>query len=133
MNTILTEVYAAFLPTLLQAIAAVLMLLMIRASAYAKERWNIEIEAKHREAAHASLMSGIRAALSRNLRGQSAIDYALAHAQASTPDAIAALKPAEGVLANIAQAKMREVLDASPFFGVDWGKEVPAADDGGAA
>jgi hypothetical protein len=113
MNAILTELYSAFLPTLLQIIGAVLMAILIRATEVARARWGIEIEARHREALHSALMSGIRAALSRGSSPQEAIAAAVQHAAQSVPDAIMALQPDSGVLSSIAEAKLREVLDAA--------------------
>lgn len=105
---LLKELYTAILPTLLQAIAAILGLLLIRASTYASARWGIEIEARHREALHSALMSGIRAALSKGLAGQAAIDAAVVYASESVPDALAALDPSVEVMTRLAEAKLRE-------------------------
>ena len=119
MNTILNDIVTEALPLLLQGLSALVMLMLMRASSYAKARWGIEIEEGHRKALHSAAMSGIRAALARGLSGKPAMDAAVAHMLASTPDAIAALRPASGVLTSIAEAKLREVLEASPLFMLD--------------
>lgn len=127
MNHLISLFAEPLMPLLLQAISAVLGILLIRITSTAKARWGIEIEAVHREALHAALMSGIRAALSRGETGQDAVSSALAHAASSVPDAISALKPESGVLASIAEAKLREVLDGGSFFGIDLASETEEA------
>lgn len=109
MNALLDQVFAQFLPLILQGISAVLGLLLIQGAGIAKERWGIEIEARHREALHSALMSGIRAALERGDDRTAAITSAIAHATQSVPDAISALNPSTGVLQSIAEGKLREV------------------------
>ena len=111
MQNLFLTIYWEILPALLQLIGAALGILLMRATNTAKTRWGIEIEARHREALHSALMSGIRAALSRGATGQEAIRAAILHAGSSVPDAISALKPESGVLASIAEAKLREVQD----------------------
>lgn len=119
MTLFLSELYAAVLPLVLTAIAALLARILASAAKVAKERWGIEIEASHRAALHSALMSGIRAALSRGLSGQAAIDAAVAHTYRSVPDAIDHLGPTAEVLASLANAKLREVVEKTPFVGID--------------
>lgn len=88
---LLSEIYAAVLPLLLSLLAAWLAKVMAGAADEAKRRWGIEIEARHREALHSALMSGIRAALNRGLTGPAAIDSAVKYATQSVPDALARL------------------------------------------
>ena len=117
MQDLFLMLYWELLPTLLQAIGVTLGIVLMRVAATAKTRWGIEIEARHREALHSAMMSGIRAAISRGVSGPEAISEALKHAATSVPDAISALKPGAGVLASIAESKLREVLDiAHPVF-----------------
>lgn len=112
MNALLDQAFAQFLPLILQAISAILGLLLIQGAGIAKQRWGIEIEARHREALHSALMSGIRAALAQADTAQNQkgiIASAIQHASKSVPDAIAALNPSDSVLKSIAEAKLREV------------------------
>lgn len=97
------------LPVLLQLLGLILGGLLFGLSRLARQRWGIEIEASHREALHSALMSGVRAAVARGLSGPAATASAVAYAGRSVPDALGALKPAEGVLASIAEAKLTEV------------------------
>lgn len=117
MHSIVTELYASILPTILELTAAVLSVVLLRLSAVAKRKWGIEIEANHREAFQSAIMSGISAALSRGLTGSAAIDAAIEHAEASVPDAMAALKPTQQVLVNIASAKLNAATSARSVAG----------------
>lgn len=110
MNSVITAFATAILPPLLEIAAIALMAWLARVSTYAKAKWGVEIEARHREALHSAIMSGIRAAVAKGLTGQQAIDAAVDHAAASVPDAISALNPASQVMVNIATAKLKEVL-----------------------
>lgn len=104
------EIYAALLPAVLSVIATFVGFVLVRATEVARTRWGIEIEATHRDALHAALMSGIRSALQRGLTGQAAVSAAITHASRSVPDALAALDPTPDVLASIAEAKLRDAL-----------------------
>jgi hypothetical protein len=110
MNFLLDQLLAQFIPIILTALSAILTTVLVRGSGIAKERWGIEIEARHREALHSALMSGIRAALERGDDRHSAITSAIEHATSSVPDAIMALDPGPDVLSSIAKAKLREVV-----------------------
>lgn len=80
-----------------------------------KQRWGIEIEAKHRDALHSALMTGIAAALGRGLTGQGAVAAALAHVRAGgAPDAVRYFGLAEPALERMAMAKLQEMLPAMP-------------------
>lgn len=108
MNSFWTEISGAILPGLVTLFGTVLTILIGKAASVAQERWGIEVDAGHREALHAALMSGIQAALLRGLTGGAAVEAAVSHAQSSVPGAIAKLAPSPGVLTSIAQAKLRE-------------------------
>jgi len=57
-------------------------------------RWGLEIEARHREALHSALMTGVKHALFEGLQGRTAIAKATVdYVHTSVPDALAALKP----------------------------------------
>jgi len=104
----LAQLYELLLPLILTAVAAVLTQALTAAARVARERWGIEIEARHREALHSALMSGIRAALSRGASGTAAIYEAIDYTRNSVPDAMASLNPSSGVLRELAEAKLRE-------------------------
>lgn len=110
MDSILSDLSVAVVPGLITLFGTVLTILLNRASAVARERWGIEVEARHREALHAAIMSGIQSALSRGLTGRAIIGAAIEHAGASVPDAIRKLEPSPGILQAIAEAKLNEVL-----------------------
>ena len=73
-------------------------------------RWGIEIEARHREALHAALMTGVRHALARGAAGAqggggSRGDYV----RTSVPDALRALRSEPEQLVEMAEAKLEEI------------------------
>ena len=106
MSLILTAVLPPLLDIAGLAVAAVL----VRVSLVAKQRWGLEIEARHRDALHSALMSGVRAALAGGLTGRAAVDAAIEHAARSVPDAIGRLDPTAQVITAIAEAKLREAV-----------------------
>lgn len=98
----------ALLPYVLALIGLALTLLIGWAAAQFTRLTGIQIEARHREALHAALMTGARAALSRGLPVQQAVEHAMGYAQTSVPGAIAKLRPPEPVLQQLARAKLQE-------------------------
>ena len=106
----LAAFWGEVLPPLLALLAAVIGVIIRSATQVAKERWGIEIEARHREALHSALMTGITAALTRGLGTQAAIAAALDYAGRSVPDAIAALSPDAETLRALAEAKLRTAI-----------------------
>lgn len=108
MNSLWTEISGAILPGLVTLFGTILTILIGKAASVAQERWGIEVDAGHREALHAAIMSGIQAALLRGLTGSTAVEAAIRHAQSSVPDAIGKLAPKPEVLVSIAEAKLRE-------------------------
>lgn len=106
MTTILLNL---LLPHLLE-LASALLAMSIGWAALRFHAWTgIQIEARHRDALHSALMTGARAALSRGLPVQQAVDYAVGYAQTSVPGAVAKLRPSEPVLQQLARAKLQEV------------------------
>lgn len=109
MSDFFMLLYWELLPTLLQVIAAILGVLLMRAANTARVRWGIEIEARHREALQSALMTGVTAALSRGLRGPEAITAAIEHAvRVGAPDAIEAFGLDIKDLTRIAESKLQQ-------------------------
>ena len=70
-------------------------------------RDGIEIEARHREALHSALMTGVRRALASGLQEREAVAEATVnHVRTSVPDALAALNPAPRQLVDVAEATL---------------------------
>lgn len=128
MNMLFSEAIGLLLPTLLQIVSTVLGVVLIRAASVAKARWGIEIEARHREALQTAIMSGIRAALTRGLTGEAAVQAAISHASRSTADAIDHFKPLPDVLESIARAKLEEAVKSGPVISLSNRDEAPADD-----
>lgn len=109
MNSFWAEISAAVLPALVTLFGTVLTIIITQATKVARERWGVEIEARHREALHAAVMSGLQAALLKGQLGKAAVDAALDHVAVSVPDALKKLSPSRDVLTSIAEAKLREI------------------------
>lgn len=101
-------IIAAVMPHILEIISIVLASILAWVANVARRKWGIDVEARHRDALHSALLTGARLALERKLDLKAAIGLILGHAQASVPDAIAALKPSARVLEDLAQSKLRE-------------------------
>jgi len=103
MNDYLT----ALTPHLLEMIAAVATFILGWLANWARARWSIEIEARHREALHSALMTGVRHALARGLYDQDGVaKAAVDYVRTSVPDALAALKPRQQLLIEMAAATL---------------------------
>lgn len=122
MSDFFLLLYWELLPTLLQVIAAILGVLLMRAANTARTRWGIEIEARHREALQSALMTGITAALARGLRGGEAVTAAIDHAaKAGAPDAIEFFGLGVDDLTRIAESKLQ--LQWPAMIDVDLGPD----------
>lgn len=110
MDALWNDISAAVLPALVTLFGTVMTIILNRAAAAARERWGIEVEARHREALHSAIMSGVQAALLRGAKRGDAIEAAITYARKSVPDAIGKLAPGPDVLKSIAEAKLRAVL-----------------------
>lgn len=101
------ELLIALTPHLLEMIAAVATFILGWLANWTRARWSIEIEARHREALHSALMTGVRHALARGLREQDAVAKATVdYVRVSVPDALAALRPRQQLLIEMAEAKL---------------------------
>ncbi|MCG7626154.1 hypothetical protein [Epibacterium sp. Ofav1-8] len=109
MNDILQEL----LPVALSGLSVLLTALIGSAAHTAKRRWGLDIEARHRDALHSALMSGIRAGLERgpDEAAEVLIREAVDHAKASVPDAILRLGPNDHVLQNLARSKLAGLIE----------------------
>lgn len=100
--------WVAFAPVVMEAAGIIALLALTWAAAQIKKRTGLEVTEKHRAALHSAIVTGINAALSRNLDGEDAVRTALEHAGKSVPAAIKALRPADGVLENLAASYLQQ-------------------------
>lgn len=104
-------------PALLTLLAALLTFTINRVAVWVQQRMHIEIEAKHREALHSAIMSGIRAAIlarpgDRSTDARAAIvEQAIEHARISVPDALNHLKPTPAILKNLGDRFFSEAIE----------------------
>ena len=101
----------ALAPYLLELLAAILTIIIGWLAALARARWGIEIEARHREALHSALMTGVRHALARGLQEREAVAEATVdYVRTSVPDALSALRPGPQQLIEMAEATVERRL-----------------------
>ncbi|SEN91027.1 hypothetical protein SAMN04489859_102190 [Paracoccus alcaliphilus] len=108
------NIIAASTPYLLEILGLALTGIIGWAATKAREKWGIDIAARHRDALHSALMTGAQLAVSRELTGRAALDLILGYVRSSVPDAIGALKPSAAVLQNLAEAKLKDAQDTLP-------------------
>ncbi|KUP91808.1 hypothetical protein [Tritonibacter horizontis] len=108
----LNDILQELTPVLLSGLSLLLSALIATAAQTAKQRWGLDIEARHREALHAALISGVKAAIERGPEeaAEVLIREAVDHAKASVPDAIQRLAPGEHVLDTLARSKLAGVV-----------------------
>ena len=102
-------------PALISALSVILSILIGAAAREAKQRFGLDIEARHRDALHSALMSGARAAIEAapdraiGAGRDALIAEAVSYARASVPDAIARLGATDAVLQRLAAGKFNLV------------------------
>lgn len=109
MKDILVAAMNELLPIAVQLASLALAAWIARVAAFAKARWGIEIEARHREALHSALLTGAAAVVTRQMTWDTAKSAVKAYARRSVPDALAALRPDPQVLDDLIESKLREV------------------------
>ena len=110
MLDILNTLIAPYVADIAGAVATALIGYLV---ALVKARFGIEIEARHREALHSAMTTGMLLALSRLGVGASKTALttaAVEYAKASVPDALKKLAPSDGVLADLAVSKLQSIL-----------------------
>lgn len=113
------DILEAARPGLLELFGAAITLLIGWAAAKARQKWGIDIEARHREALHSALMNAARLALANQLTGDKAVSMILDYARQSVPDAIGSLRPSIGVLDDLARAKLEQAIGEKTGPAVD--------------
>lgn len=117
MPEFLLLLYQILLPAILPVISTVLGVVLLRLSAVAKERWGIEIEARHREALQSALTTGVSEALSRGLTGDQAVKAAVEHVITDgAPDAVDKFELTLGKVSSMAGAKLHEATLSMPLI-----------------
>lgn len=110
----MTDITAAIIAQVILPIAGTITTALIGwAATAAKQRWGIEIEARQREALHSALMTGAQLALTRlgpQASQATLTAAAVEYARGSVPGAISGLRPAAGVLSDLALAKIATLI-----------------------
>lgn len=100
--------WGALMPPILEITSIILLAALTWAAAWAKRKFGIDIEAKHRDALHSALMSGAQLAAARQLTGNAAVALILDYVRKSVPDALAKLSPNLAILTDLAEAKLQQ-------------------------
>ncbi len=98
------ELIQAVAPAIAELVAVVVLGLLAMAYRRFSELTGIQIEAKHREALHTAIETGVLAAIEKgpNWGKEQIIKAAVDHVRRSVPDAVKVLKPSDPVLHNLA-------------------------------
>jgi len=104
----LSQILQELQPLLITGVSALLSLLIGLAANTARAKFGLDIEARHREALHSALISGLQAAMKKGPQaGLDALtDEAIQYAKNSVPDAIAKLAPSGETLRDLARSKL---------------------------
>lgn len=123
----LVPVVNAFLPWAIELFMAGIFALASLATAFAKQKWNVDmeekrkaIEAKYRDSLHSAIYTGVAGVIAKDGMGDKlqinvgseALASVLRHLSNSVPDAIEFFKPTPEVVARIATAKAVELSAA---------------------
>lgn len=96
-------------PSSVELIGAVLTAFIGWLALMLRQRFGIEIEARHREALHWALYSAAQLAMAQKLTGPAAINLIKGYVIRSVPDAMSHLNPSTQVLTDLAKAKLEQV------------------------
>lgn len=111
IQSVVQPVLVDLLLTLILAVIAWLMRKL-------PERWRLDIEARHRDALHKALDTGIGLAIDTMQKHPSiaapdmAIGVVLDYVERSVPDALRKLAPSRAHLEDMARAKLQQKVDA---------------------
>jgi hypothetical protein len=103
----LQTVLVAVQPHIVELVSVGVAIFVSNATVYAKRKWKIDVEARHREALQSALTNGAMLALSRGYTGKIAADAVIDYVLDSVPDAVKNLKPTDKRLHDLALAKLK--------------------------
>lgn len=125
-KTILETVLDSIIPLVLTALSGVVLLIINSVAGYIKAKFGIDIEARHREALHSAIMTGLKMAMVRlgwvpgtpipETALMMAVDYA---SRTGAPEAVKALDADRPALIKIAESKVPEAAAEITASGPD--------------
>lgn len=104
----LQEVFEAISPALFDMAMALVFLALTFVSSRIYRATGVLIEEKHLRTLQSAIRTGTLAAMERGLTREVLTETVTAYVRASVPDAIAALKPSDGVLSTLIAARVAE-------------------------
>lgn len=105
------------LPAITAVVMAIVTGLLSLLTAWLREKFKVEIEAKHRAALQSALETGVNRVLDKLVhlpqvtKADTAVAEAVAYVERSVPDALKALAPSKEHLRDMALAKAKEALE----------------------
>jgi hypothetical protein len=110
---LLNLIYTNLQPLILEGIGLLLTAVILYVTNLIRQKTGLDIEARHREALHSALMTGVVTALrdGPSFGRDVIIDQATSYARQSVPDAIKRLAPSSAVLSRLADRYVGEALD----------------------
>ncbi|MDO6587316.1 hypothetical protein Q4543_17530 [Salipiger sp. 1_MG-2023] len=105
-----TEILDVATPAIVALFGALLTAIINSAAATLKAKTGIEIEARHRDALHAAILSGVNVALSEGLEPSELLERGVAYAKRSVPDAIQHFAPSDDMLRDMVKAKAEQAI-----------------------
>ena len=102
----LQTVLVAVQPHIVELVSIGVAIVVTNASTYAKRKWKIDVEARHREALQSALTNGALLAISNKKTGGDAVDAVLDYTLDSVPDAVKHFRVSHEKLRKMAQAKL---------------------------
>jgi hypothetical protein len=111
-NDMLDGIMNAALPYVLEFVGVLLSGVLLWVARQFHAKTGIEIEARHREALHSAIMTGLRhaaqggAITDRQALAREAVEYA----RRSVPDAIKGLRAGGDVLLDLAESRLGDVI-----------------------
>lgn len=116
LTLLIADTIAPLAITILSGIASAAIAYL---TAKLKSKWGVEIEAKHREALHSAIVSGVNLAVAKGARladgatlpktGNFVVDMALPYVVKSVPDAIARFDLTEAKITEMILSKIPQV------------------------
>ena len=110
---VLNSALEMFQPQIMEIVAVLLSMVLLFLSNLARVWLGVQIEARHREALHSALLTGVKAALDQGpSAGRDAIvRQAIDYARTSVPQAIKKLGPDNFILRKLAVRYADQALD----------------------
>ncbi|WP_406646832.1 hypothetical protein QEZ52_00220 [Aliisedimentitalea scapharcae] len=109
----LSHLFDQLEPTILEALSVLLMAVIVYVSNLIRRKTGLDIEARHREALHSAIMTGVLAAIKEgpDEAKEMLVQKAIGYARVSVPQAISHFGPDNFILRRLAERYANEALE----------------------